>query len=175
MSLLKSSLLPLVLIAGGAIIFKEATPNKCEFIRDDDTLFVLTGDSRRIPYAMKLLENHPGRQLEIVGVGGHEYSAFIPEEVKAQVELETVSKSTYENAKAVRNITLKKGLLRIVIITTEDHINRSMLLVKRQLPNTSVIPCPVKLQNMPPKERLIRWSKEYLKYIATLFGLENRA
>lgn len=175
MSLLKSSLLPLVFLAGGALVFKEATPNKCELIRDDDTLFVLTGDSRRIPYAMRLLENHPNRHLEIVGVGGHEYSAFIPEGIKDQVELETLSKSTYENSVAVRQITLKKGLLRIVIVTTEDHINRSMLLIKRQLPNTSVIPCPVKLLNMPPKEKLLRWGKEYIKYIATLFGLENRA
>jgi len=164
-----------MLLAGGAVAFKVTTPNKCALIRGDDTLFVLTGDSRRIPYAMKLLENHPYRQLEIVGVGGHEYSALIPEGIKPQVELETLSKSTYENAKAVREITLKKGLSRIVIVTTEDHMNRSMLLIKRQLSGTSIIPCPVKLQNMPSQERLMRWGTEYIKYIATLFGLESRA
>ena len=175
MKILTPSLLILILIAGGAVAFKVTTPDKCASIRGDDTLFVLTGDSRRIPYAMKLLENHPYRNLEIVGVGGHEYSSLIPENIKPQIELETVSKTTYENARAVRDITIKKNLSRIVIVTTEDHINRSMLLVKRQLPNTSVIPCPVRLQNMPPQERLIRWGTEYVKYIATLFGLESRA
>ena len=54
-------------------------------------------------------------------------------------------------------------------------MNRSMLLIKRQLPNTSIIPCPVKLQNMQPEKRLIRWTIEYLKYIATLIGLESKA
>lgn len=175
MRFLTSSLITLIIIAGGAVAFKISTPDKCALIRGDDTLFVLTGDSRRIPYAMKLLENHPYRHLEIVGVGGHEYSALIPEDIKPQVDLETVSKTTFENSKAVREITIKKGLSRIVIVTTEDHINRSMLLVKRQLPDTSVIPCPVRLQKMPAKERLIRWGMEYIKYIATLFGLESRA
>ncbi|MGI5846237.1 MAG: YdcF family protein [Alphaproteobacteria bacterium] len=175
MRILTSSLITLILIAGGAVIFKVSTPSKCASIRGDDTLFVLTGDSRRIPYAMKLLEHHPHRRLEIIGVGGHEYAALIPDNIKQQVSLETLSKTTHENAKAVREITIKKRLSRIVVITTEDHMNRSMLLIKRQLPNTSIIPCPVKLQNMQPEKRLIRWTMEYLKYIATLIGLESKA
>ena len=69
MRILTSSLITLILIAGGAVIFK-VSPSKCASIRGDDTLFVLTGDSRRIPYAMKLLEHHPHRRLEIIGVVG---------------------------------------------------------------------------------------------------------
>lgn len=175
MKFLTSSLIPLMLLVGGAVAFKVFTPDKCMSIRGNDTLFVLTGDARRIPYAMKLLENHPDRQLEIVGVGGHEYSALIPDGIKPQVEIETLSKSTYENSVAVREIALKKGLSRIVIVTTEDHMNRSMLLIKRQMADTEIIPCPVRLQKMPPKERLMRWGTEYIKYIATLFGFESRA
>lgn len=175
MKLLTPSLAILILLAGGAVTFKTRTPDKCASVRNDDTLFVLTGDSRRIPYAMKLLENHPDRNLKIIGVGGHEYWALIPKDLQPQIELETNSKTTYENARAVRKIVHNKNLSRIVLVTTEDHMNRSMLLIERQLPDTNIIPCPVKLEKMSPHERLVRWGTEYLKYIATLFGLESRA
>lgn len=175
MKLLTPSLIVLILLAGGATAFKLGTPNKCAWVRADDTLFVLTGDARRIPYAMKLLEHHPERHLEIIGVGGHEYASLIPENLRGQVELEMLSRSTYENARAVQKIAHEKNLTRIVVVTTEDHMNRSLLLIKRQLHNTTIIPCPVRLQKMNPQERLMRWGMEYIKYIASLFGLERKA
>ncbi len=175
MKILTPSLIVLVLLAGGATIFKLGTPDKCALVRGDDTLFVLTGDSRRIPYAMKLLEHHPDRHLEIIGVGGHKYESLIPENLRSQVELEMYSRSTYENAQAVQKIAHDKNLTRIVVVTTEDHMNRSLLLIKKQLNNTTIVPCPVRLQRMNPRERLYRWSMEYIKYIASLFGLERKA
>jgi len=173
--LLTPSLLLLFAVAGGAVAFKLSTPNSCARVRSDDTMFVLTGDIRRIPYAMNLLENHRDRKLQIIGVGGHEYAALIPGELKNRVHIEVESKSTYENSLAVRKIAREKNLKRIVIVTTEDHMNRSILLVKRQLPKATVIPCPVRLQKMPPAERLSRWGMEYLKYVATIFGFEKKA
>jgi len=173
--LLTPSLLILLVIAAGAVAFKLATPNNCARVRGDDTLFVLTGDIRRIPYAMNLLENHADRKLQIIGVGGHEYAALIPTEVKSRVHIEIDSKSTFENALAVRKIAREKNLKRIIVVTTEDHMNRSLLLIKRQMPKATVIPCPVRLQKMPPSERLSRWGLEYLKYVATILGFEKKA
>jgi uncharacterized SAM-binding protein YcdF (DUF218 family) len=175
MKILTPSLVFLLLVMAGGIAFKLSTPNRCAHVRGDDTLFVLTGDARRIPYAMSKLENHADRRLQIVGVGGREYAALIPAGIKGRVMLETESKSTYENSLAVRKIVRDKSLNRIVVITTEDHMNRSLLLIRRQLPKTLVIPCPVRLQKMPPNERLSRWALEYMKYSATILGLDRRA
>ncbi|MCL1891688.1 MAG: YdcF family protein [Alphaproteobacteria bacterium] len=174
MKLLTPSLLILLIIAGGAVAFKLGTPTKCANVRGDDTLFALTGDVRRIPYAMKLLEYRTDRKLQIVGVGGHQYAELIPAQFKNRVDIEVESKSTYENSLAVREIAIEKNLKRIVIVTTEDHMNRSLLLIRRQLPDATVIPCPVRLQKMPPSERLWRWGMEYAKYIATWLGMEKR-
>jgi uncharacterized SAM-binding protein YcdF (DUF218 family) len=173
--LLTPSLILLLILGGGAVVFKLETPNRCAYVRGDDTLFVLTGDVRRIPYAMKLLEHHPNRRLQIVGVGGHEYASMIPEKFRHRVGIETESRSTYENSVAVRKIVRSAGMNRVVIVTTEDHMNRSLLLIKRQLPRTAIIPCPVRLQKMSPEQRLARWGLEYLKYVATIFGLERKA
>lgn len=175
MKILTPSLLLLLVVAGGAVAFKSATPNSCARVREDDTLFALTGDIRRIPYAMKLLEHHPNRKLQIVGVGGHEYAALIPSEFKNRISIEVDSKSTFENSLAVKKIAKEKNLKRIVVVTTEDHMNRSLLLIKRQLTKAMIIPCPVRLQKMPPTERLARWGLEYIKYIATIFGFEKKA
>jgi uncharacterized SAM-binding protein YcdF (DUF218 family) len=129
---------------------------------------------------MHLLENHPNRKLHIIGVGGDEYFATIPQQFRRQSVIESESRSTYENSLAVRKIAETQNLRRVVIVTTEDHMNRSLLLMRRalegtaSLQNTKVLPCPVRLQKMPPTERLTRWGLEYIKYAAALFGIYNK-
>ena len=174
MKTLTPSLLLLIILAGGAVAFKLATPNSCAGVRGDDTLFVLTGDSRRIPFAMNLLEYHTNRKLYIIGVGGDNYAATIPTKLKNNIEIESDSKSTFENSVAVRKFAEKNQLNRIVIVTTDAHMNRSMLLMRRQMPDKTIIACPITLKKMPPTERLAHWGMEYIKYIATLAGVHDK-
>ena len=174
MKFLKPSLLILAAIVAGGVIFRISTPNTCAQVAADDGIFVLTGDARRIPFAVKLLDGFPGRRLFIIGVGARTVSGLVPENLLSQIELESASKNTYENARAVKDIAISRGFRHIAIITTEDHMNRAMLLIRKELPDTVIAACPVALRNMPKGDRIARWTFEYFKYIGTLVGIRHR-
>lgn len=154
-------------ILGGAI-FKSVAPIQCKEIQPDDSIFVLAGDERRIPFALRKMQEFPTADLYIIGAGARgQFDTIRP------AIIETTSKSTYQNALAIRNIATMRGLKRIVIITTEDHINRATYLIKNELPMVRIIACPATLAGMPPAKRLERWATEYIKYIATMFGIKE--
>ena len=152
----------------GGIAFKLTTPNDCDFILSNDSIFVLTGDFRRIPFAERQVEKYPDADLYIIGVGAD--SGHINSD---RATIESESKSTYQNARAIRKLVEKSGLDRIVLITTEDHIRRAKHLVHHELPYTTIVACPVALSEMPPARRLERWVIEYVKYLVTLVGIRE--
>ena len=163
-------LLPAVLFAGGFVAFKLNEP-VCGPIPESAHIFVLTGDARRIPFALEKLEGHPNRRLYIIGAGTPGFDT----KFDAQVEVESESRTTYENAVAIRYIARKKLLTGIVVITTADHIARAVFLIKKQIPYVGINACPAPLSKMPAVKRLERWMSEYIKFIGTLFGIEQRA
>lgn len=152
----------------GGVVFKLMAPNDCEFILSNDSIFVLTGDFRRVPFAMRQMQKYPDADLYIIGApDGNTYKQ------SDRAIVETESKSTYQNALAIRNIVEKSGLDRIVVITTEDHIMRAKYLIQSELPDVKIIACPVALAEMPPARRLERWFIEYMKYLVTMFGIKE--
>ena len=168
MRFLRPSFLMFGLFVMGGIAFKVTSPNDCNFILSNDSIFVLTGDFRRIPFAIRKMEQYPDADLHIIGAMPD--AGYID---TGRAMIETESKSTYQNAVAIRKIVEKSGLDRIVIITTEDHIKRAKLLIQSELPKTQIVACPVTLSEMPPARRLERWFIEYLKYIATMAGVKE--
>lgn len=162
------SFLAVALFVIGGIMFKSMTPPVCGTILPDDSIFVLTGDARRIPFAMRQMNKYPDADLYIIGAGAQ--GTF---EGAKKVTVESDSKSTYQNALAIREIVDKTGLSRIVVITTEDHMNRAQYLIRHELPDTEIVTCPVRLTNMPATKRLERWTTEYIKYIVTMFGIKE--
>ncbi len=169
MRLLTSSLLLLTCVAIGGMAFKFSTPSQCNEILPDDSIFVLTGDMRRIPFAMRKLRTYPNTDLYIIGAGDD--GSY---EINRRVTIESESESTYQNALAIKKIATRTGLDRIVLITTEDHMNRARHLIQHEIPDSEIIACPVPLSGMPPAKRLERWATEYIKYIATLCGIKER-
>ena len=161
------SLVLLLCFVFGGIVFKSTTPPKCDSLLNNDTIFVLVGDARRIPYAIKKLNTLKYGQLYIIGAG----ATSIPKIPYNKIE--SLSKSTYQNALAIKQIVEKQKLNRIVVVTTEDHMNRSLYLLKNELPNTEITACPASLSGMPTPIRVKRWTIEYLKYIVTLFGIKE--
>lgn len=151
----------------GGIMFKSTTPPRCESLLQDDNIFVLTGDERRIPYALKKLNDLQYGNLYIIGAGSENITE------REHVNVESQSKSTYQNSLAIKRIVEQQNLNRIVIITTEDHMNRALYLLRNELPNTDIIPCPASLTGMPTPTRVKRWSLEYIKYIVTLCGIKE--
>ncbi|MBP3397867.1 MAG: YdcF family protein [Alphaproteobacteria bacterium] len=154
----------------GGMIFKSVSPIRCDTILPTDSIFVLTGDERRIPFAMRKMREFPNTDLYIIGAGAQ---GNIDLNVSRPAIIESKSKSTYQNALAIKDIASRRNLDRIVIITTEDHMNRARYLIQKELPNTQIIACPVTLAGMPPGRRLERWATEYIKYIVTMFGIKE--
>lgn len=152
----------------GGIMFKSMTPLKCQTLQQDDNIFVLTGDARRIPYALKKLDSLRYGNLYIIGAGA---PTAIPNHT--HVNIEAASKSTYQNALAIKKIVNDNNLNRIVIVTTEDHMNRALYLLRETLPDTDIIACPASLTGMPTPARVKRWTIEYIKYIVTLLGIKE--
>lgn len=151
----------------GGMMFKSMTPPHCESLQQNDSIFVLTGDTRRIPYALRKLEDLEYGSLYIIGAG----ATNIPD--IEHVMVESLSKSTYQNALAIKHIAEKNNMKRIIIVTTEDHMNRALYLLRDELPDTDIIACPASLTGMPTPERARRWTIEYIKYIVTLLGIKE--
>ena len=113
-------------------------------------------------------ESIPNIDLYIIGAG-----ATNLDKLDRPAIIESRSKSTYQNALAIKKIVNEKDLNRIVIVTTEDHINRAKYLVQSELPDTEIVSCPAVLMGMPPAKRLERWTTEYIKYIVTMLGIKE--
>ncbi len=152
----------------GGIIFKSIAPIRCGTIMPGDSMFVLTGDVRRIPFGIRIAQENPDAKLYIIGVSNR-----ITPEIAKQATIESKSKSTYQNALAIKKIAKDTNPKRIVLITTEDHMNRAMYLVRGELPEYDIVACPVNLHGMRAAKRLERWTIEYIKYIVTMIGIKE--
>lgn len=146
-----------------------SAPITCGDFLDQDTVFVLTGDARRIPFAMQKITEITNPNLYIIGAGAHGY---IPN-TSVPIKIESDSKSTYQNALAIKKIVNEQKLNRIVIVTTVEHMNRAEYLIRHEMPGVSVIACPVGLNGMPVAKRVERWTTEYIKYIVTMLGIKE--
>ena len=167
MKYIPASLILIFCFVFGGIMFKSMTPPRCETLHQDDTIFVLTGDARRIPYAIKKLDSLQYGNLYVIGAG----VTSIPNHV--HINVESSSKSTYQNALAIKKIVKDNNLDRIVVVTTEDHMNRALYLLRTTLPDTDIVACPASLTGMPTPARVKRWAIEYIKYIVTMFGIKE--
>lgn len=168
MKIVTPSFLILGLFVLGGIIFKLTSPLNCGPILPNDNLFVLTGDARRVPFALQQTKKYPTAKIHIIGVGGHKFDLN-----GNHVAMETKSKSTYQNALAIQKIVHQEHLKRIVIVTTEEHMKRAIHLIHLETPDTELITCSAPLTGMPASSRLQRWTAEYVKYLVTLFGIKE--
>jgi hypothetical protein len=86
---------PSILILGffvlGGMIFKLTSPIRCGPILPNDNIFVLTGDARRVPFAMRQTKMYPSAKIHIIGAGGHRFDTN-----GRHIAMETKSKSTQE-------------------------------------------------------------------------------
>ncbi len=169
MKFLTPSFVVLGMFVVGGMVFKSYAPRTCGEIMPDDSVFVLTGDVRRIPFAMRMVQQFPATDVYIIGAGAETAASDTPHPVMVESE----SKSTYQNAIAIRKIVETSGLERIVIVTTEDHMNRAEYLIRHELPTTEIVACPATLYGMPPARRVERWTTEYIKYLVTMIGIKE--
>ena len=169
MKFLTPSFVVLGLFVIGGMMFKSYAPRTCGEIMPDDSIFILTGDVRRIPFALRQVRGLPATDIYIIGAGAQTAAS----DLARPVMVESESKSTYQNAIAIRKIVETTGLERIVIVTTEDHINRAEYLIRHELPDTEIVTCSATLYGMPATRRVERWTTEYIKYLVTLIGIKE--
>lgn len=167
MKILTPSLLVFSFFVLGGAIFKTTAPTGCATILPYDSVFVLTGDDRRIPFAKRKIRRHPNAELFIIGAGAP------VNKTSKRTTIESDSKSTYQNALAIKKIVDDNGLDRIVLVTSIDHFNRAKYLIRHELPNIEIAACPAPLTGLPVSKRLERWTTEYVKYIGTLLGIRE--
>ena len=55
------------------------------------------------------------------------------------------------NILAIKHFVKIKNLSRVVIVTTEDHMNRALYLLRDEIPDTDIIACPASLTGMIPE------------------------
>ena len=160
-------------------------PLSPEPLPKNSLLVCLAGGKYRVEAAFDLYARGIGEKLLIIGAGrkstpiglakihAEDSLAIIPEERFQQIEVETESRNTIENAFAVsRYLQQNPGLKNIILITSSYHMRRAQVMIQNQVGDEyKIIPYP------PEKEILNgeNWwhsilgiqitSVEYFKYL----------
>lgn len=139
-----------------------------------EAIVVLTGDKGRIPKAIELLRKRGSPLLIISGVGkGASLVDLINNqggvadnirELWNRIVLESKSQSTVENVYESGKILLEKKIKRVILVTHDYHMPRSLGIFRRVLPQLELYAYPIKSEssfwynwNEYGKNRLFNW------------------
>lgn len=156
---------------------------------DADAIIVLTGGQSRLGAAFDLLESGKGRRLLISGVN----PAARDEDIRVAagagkelfaccVDIDHAALDTIGNAAESAKWAASHDFDRIIVVTNNYHMPRSLLEMRRHLAGAELVPYPVvntRLDNggwltKPDALRVI--FTEYTKYLAAIArGLVHRA
>lgn len=171
----------LILVGVGFVYFVSSIPEQQPLPPDADAIVVLTGGSSRIADAMRLLQDGHGRRLLISGVhqqtSRQAISAQMPEFADlfdCCVDLGRFALNTAGNAQEALDWAEDQGFRRLIIVTSNYHMPRSLAEFGNTMPDVELIPYPV----VPDGARGDDWWRspatirlmmlEYIKYLAVL-------
>lgn len=135
-----------------------------------DAVVVLTGGPGRLEAGVQLLaQKRAGKMLvsgvhrdvvsrELSALTGAEHALF-----DCCVTLDYEASNTLENAVETAKWTAANNIQSLILVTADYHVQRSVVLFRKSMPDMTVIPFPVE-SSMPP----FKLAKEYNKYLATL-------
>jgi uncharacterized SAM-binding protein YcdF (DUF218 family) len=149
-----------------------------------DGVIALTGGSDRISEAFDLLTEGRAKRMLITGVNkatspealsGH--TAAGAEVIDCCVDIDRNALNTVGNALETARWVHDKQFKSIIVVTSNYHMPRSLLELRRVLPDTTLIAYPVISQNLkldtwwtdPTSIRLL--ISEYVKYASATFQL----
>jgi len=122
-------------------------------VSSDEAIVVLTGDRGRIPRALELLRRRQSPLLIISGGGkGITLTELVNQQGAATVNihenwskiiLESNSSSTIENAYESGKILRERKIRRVILVTSDYHMARSLNIFKRVLPDLDFYPYPI--------------------------------
>jgi len=147
-----------------------------------DGIVVLTGGKDRIEAAIFLLKSNQADKLLISGVFPKTSKRAITKSVDIKqelldccVEIDHLALNTIGNANQTRDWVTKNGFSRIIVVTSNYHIPRGMLEMRRAMPNVELEPYAVSYKPIDhgdwvtQPEPLKIMMAEYAKYIAASF------
>ena len=153
------------------------TPQTAENV---DAIVVLTGGKNRVAESLELLNAHQGARLLISGVNPttslEQLIALSPdsrEMLQCCVDLGREARSTVGNAWETRRWVEAGGYQNVLLVTSNYHMPRSLMEMRRALPRLKFYAHPVAHEGVSSEwwrdtvttELLVR---EYVKYLATL-------
>jgi uncharacterized SAM-binding protein YcdF (DUF218 family) len=148
-----------------------------------DGIVVLTGGKARVETAIGLLQHGKARRLLISGVHPDTSSASIRRAVKGDaqmfdccVDIDKAALDTIGNAEQAAGWARRNGFDSIIVVTSDYHMPRSMLELRRKLPGTTILPYSVPSipMSMTDTATLRLLLPEYAKYVAAQLGLGVR-
>ncbi len=139
-----------------------------------DGIVVLTGGKSRLQEAARLLQDGLGGKLFISGVN----SMVTDEELRIVlginkelagccIESGTEAKNTVGNAKEISEWVRKNEFTSIRVVTSLEHMPRTLVELKQYLADTRIIAHPVG-QWKPENIRFLSLVREYSKYLVSL-------
>lgn len=142
--------------------------------QQDYLMVVLTGDKDRIPAALELLQTYPKSQLLISGLSKKtslsEIAARVSDkyrldsEIWKRVAVDSEATSTVENAKETQKYLTKHGIQRLVLVTSDYHLTRSVAIFDKWV-SAELVPYAI------PSDWWVRASVEYWKWVAFRFNI----
>ena len=140
-----------------------------------DAIVALTGGGGRLGPAVALLEKGVAQRLLITGVNPQTKKRELKvllnggQAFDCCADLGFEAADTRGNAKEAAKWTRARGYRRLIVVTSNDHMPRSLLEFSAQLPGVQLMPYAVSaLQaDMPLQTRLHRLNDEYAKFLAS--------
>ncbi|MAL10144.1 MAG: hypothetical protein CMF74_10830 [Maricaulis sp.] len=170
-----ASFVVLALLVAGFVAFSAHVASlRPEQAARGDAIIVLTGGEGRLTAASELLERRAGSRMLISGV----HPDVTPDELRAAmgasaplfdccVDLGREAADTVGNARETAAWVAEHGFDRVLIVTNDYHLPRSLLEMRAQMPDVELIAYPV----VSPRpwtnaQSTRRWVLEYLKFTA---------
>ena len=139
-----------------------------------DAIVVLTGGPDRIRTGLELLENGEAKRLLITGVHPDTSDAAIRSNVHLElelfeccVEIDRLAQDTRQNAYYASMWVKNNNFKTLIVVTSNYHMPRSLLLMRRAMPDIKLIPFPVGSRHVShfSASTFRINSSEYLKYL----------
>lgn len=178
-----SSLAVIGILVGGFILFATYV-GEMQAPADPasaDAIIVLTGGQARIDTAMDLLRSGKGKRLLISGVhpsaGADQLRRAIGgdrETFNCCVDIDRAALDTIGNAQESAKWIRQHGYDRVIVVTNNYHMPRSLLEMRRLTDNVSLVSYPVINRDLHGGRWLVEpdalrvLATEYLKYLAAL-------
>lgn len=162
-----------MLYAVGLAAFALTLPVAPDASATADGIVALTGGTERLPRAVALLEQGKGKRLLITGVNPvtqkgelksllHGGPAF-----DCCLDLGFMARDTRGNARETADWARTNGYRSLIVVTARYHLPRSLIELRAQMGDVTLIPYPVELSAPYSRQTLWRIFAEYPKYLAS--------